>query len=76
MLIKVVFFPYIQPFQMPLASILSLRAPLCLAVPIVSADAPETCRVRPFCHQRDGVVYGAFYKSLNLRFGNFWLHDW
>lgn len=70
-LIKVLFFPYTQPFQMPLASVVSR----CFAVPIVSADAPETCHVCPSCHQGDEAVYGAFYKPLNLGLSNFWLHD-
>lgn len=48
---------------MPLASILSWPAPRFLAVP-VSAGTPETHPIRPSCHQRDGVVYGAFYKSV------------
>lgn len=61
---------------MLLASVLSQHAPCFRAVPIVSTVAPETCRVRPPCHQRDGVICGASYTSLNLRCSNFWLRDW
>lgn len=61
---------------MLLASVLSQHAPCFLAVPIVSAGAPETCRVHPSRHQRDAVICGAFYTSLNLWCSNFWLRDW